>query len=84
MAKKRSLNLIETLREARIGVTESLGKESLGAQLRSADKAGAPLALIFGQKEAYEESIIIRDMKTGAQEMVPLVKLADMIKRKLS
>jgi histidyl-tRNA synthetase len=84
MAKRRSLNLIEELRHARIGVIESLGKESLGAQLRAADKAGSPLALIFGQKEAYEESIIIRDMKTGAQEMVPLNKLADMIKRKLA
>lgn len=84
LAKRKSLNLIETLRKAHIGVIESLGKESLGAQLRAADKAGAPLALIFGQKEAYEESIIIRDMKTGAQEMVPLLKLPEMIKRKLS
>ncbi len=83
LAKKKSLCLIETLRQAHIGVIESLGKESLGAQLRAADKAEAPLALIFGQKEAYEESIIIRDMKTGAQEMVPLNKLAEMIKRKL-
>jgi histidyl-tRNA synthetase len=83
LAKKKSLCLIETLRQAHIGVVESLGKESLAAQLRAADKAEAPLSLIFGQKEAYEESIIIRDMKTGAQEMVPLSKLADMIKRKL-
>ncbi len=83
LAKKKSLCLIETLRQAHIGVIESLGKESLGAQLRAADKAESPLALIFGQKEAYEESIIIRDMKTGAQEMVPLTKLAEMIKRKL-
>lgn len=83
MAKKQSLPLIEGLRQARVGVIESLGKESLAAQLRSADKAGAPLALIFGQKEAYEESVIIRDMKTGAQEMVPFTKLPEMIKRKL-
>ncbi len=84
LAKRKSLCLIETLRHAHINVIESLGKESLAAQLRAADKADAPLALIFGQKEAYEESIIIRDMKTGAQEMVPLTKLPEMIKRKLN
>jgi histidyl-tRNA synthetase len=83
MAKQKSLVLIESLREAGINIAESLGKESLSAQLRVADKMNSPLALIFGQKEAHEESVIIRDMKTGAQETVPLAKVADMIKRRL-
>lgn len=83
LAKKRSLCLIESLRAAHIGVIESLGKESLAAQMRAADKAGAPLALIYGQKEAHEESVLVRDMKTGAQETVPIAKLPEMIKKKL-
>ena len=83
LAKKRSLCLIETLRQAHINVVEALGKESLAAQMRAADKAGSPLALIYGQKEAHEESVLIRDMKTGAQETVPIAKLPDMIKKKL-
>ncbi|PIR86699.1 MAG: histidine--tRNA ligase [Candidatus Harrisonbacteria bacterium CG10_big_fil_rev_8_21_14_0_10_49_15] len=84
LAKKKSLCIIESLRKEGLGVIEALGKESLGAQLGTADKMEAPLALIFGQKEAYEEAIIIRDMKTGAQETVPLAKLAKMIKKKLA
>lgn len=84
LAKKKSLSLIEVLRTAGINVIESLGKESMDSQMRVAGKFGSPLALIFGQKEAYEESIIIRDMKTGAQEIVPLAKIADMIKKKLN
>jgi len=83
LAKKKSLLLIEELRKADIAVTESLAKESLKAQLRVADKIGSPLALIFGQKEAFEESIIIRDLKTGLQEVVSLKKLAGVIKKKL-
>lgn len=83
VAKRRSLSIIELLRKADIKVAETLGKDSLKNQLRNADKAGADLALIFGQKEAFEENIIIRDLKTGAQETVPLPKLADSIKRKL-
>jgi len=83
LAKKQSLPIINSLQQAGIEIFESLGKDSLGAQLRAADKAGVPFALIFGQQEAFEESIIIRDMKTGAQETVPLVKLADSLKKKL-
>ncbi|TSC89576.1 MAG: histidyl-tRNA synthetase [Parcubacteria group bacterium Gr01-1014_3] len=82
-AKKRSLVLIEELREAGIDVMEQLGKDSLNAQLRTANKFEAPLSLIFGQKEAFEQSIIIRDMKTGAQETVPLKKIVAAIKRKM-
>ncbi len=83
-AKKKSLGLIEMLRESHIDVLESLGKDSLKGQMRSADKTGAPLSLIFGQKEAHEEAVIIKDMKSGAQETIPIPKLADAIKKKLS
>ncbi len=83
LAKKRSLALIELLRGEGIDVGECLGKESLKAQLRSADKSHAPFALIFGQKEALEESIIVRDLQTGAQETVPLHRLVADVKRRL-
>ncbi len=83
LAKRKSLMLIEEMRKENIPIVELLGKESLTAQLRAADKITAPLALIFGQKEAYEESIIVRDMKTGAQETVPLAKVAALIKRRM-
>ena len=82
-AKKRGLALIEEFRKAGISVVESLGKDSLNAQMRAADKGGAALALIFGQKEVFEESIIIRDLKTGAQETVPLKKIVNEIKKRL-
>jgi histidyl-tRNA synthetase len=83
LPKRRSLAIIEDLRRNHVEVTEAFGKESLKAQLRAADKAESPLALIFGQKEAFEEAIIVRDLKTGVQETVPLVKLADTIKKRL-
>ncbi len=83
LAKKKGLTLIEHLRKAGIDVIESFGKESLQAQLRAADKFGSPLALIFGQKEAHEETVIFRDLKTGVQETVPLNKLVDTLKKRL-
>lgn len=83
LAKKKSLTIIETLRRAGIPVTESLGRESLKAQLRIADRERAELALLFGQKEIFEGSIIIRDLRNSLQETVPLPKLVEEIKRRL-
>ncbi|MEK9183741.1 MAG: histidine--tRNA ligase [Patescibacteria group bacterium] len=82
-AKKKSLSLIESLRQGKIQVKESLGKDSLRSQLRMADRVGAKLALIFGQKEAFEDSIIIRDLETGAQETVLISKLVEEVKKRV-
>ncbi len=82
-AKKKSLALIESLREAGIPMQESLGKDSLGAQLRAANKEGSRLALIFGQKEAFEDAIIIRDLDNSVQETVPLKKVVTEVKKRL-
>jgi len=83
LAKKRSLSLIEMLRDEGIDVFDLLGKESLNGQFRLANKMESKLSLIVGQKEAVEESVIIRDMKTGAQETVILIKLAKAIKKRM-
>jgi len=80
-AKKRILILIEDLRRHGIGVIESLGKESLQAQLKSAAKEGALLALIVGQKELYEDSVIVRDLKNSTQESIPTARVVDVIKK---
>lgn len=83
VAKKKALSLIEKLRKAGLDVVESLGKESFKAQLRAADKMQSPLALILGQKEVFEETIIVRDMRTGVQETVPFEKIVETVKKKL-
>jgi histidyl-tRNA synthetase len=75
--------LIEAFRSAGIKIIESLGKESLKAQLKLADREEVEIALILGQREVFEESIIIRDMKSGAQETVPLSKVVEEIKKRL-
>ena len=83
MAKKKSLRIIETLRSAGISVAESLGRDSLKAQLKTADKEGIDLALILGQRELFEESIIVRDLRNSLQETVTLSKLVEEIRKRL-
>jgi histidyl-tRNA synthetase len=79
-AKLKSLNVIEILRKAHVPVAQALSKDSLSAQLGMAEKSGAPYAIIFGQKEALEQSVIVRNMQNRSQETVKLTKLADYMK----
>lgn len=82
-AKKRGLVLIEEFRKAGMRISESFGKDSLKSQLRIADKDRVQLAMILGQREVFEGSIIIRDMQTGTQESVPIEKVIEEVKKRL-
>ena len=79
-AKLKSLNIIETLRKARISITQSLSKDSLGSQLAIAEKLSIPYAIIFGLKEALDNSVIVRDMSNRSQNTVKLTKLLEYLK----
>jgi len=83
LAKRKSLKLLEKFRGAGIKVSESFGKDSLKSQLGRADKGGVKYTLILGQKEALDDTIIIRDMKTGRQETVKLDRVAKEMEKKL-
>lgn len=79
-AKLKSLNIIDTLRKAHIPMAQALSKDTLGAQLAVAEKLNIPYALIFGQKEAIENSVIVRDMSNRSQETVKLKNLLEYLK----
>lgn len=82
-AKKKSLTLFENLRKAGIPVKSSFGRDSIKAQLRIANRLGVKYTLIFGQKEAIEGTIIIREMDTGIQDTVLLERVVDEVKKRL-
>lgn len=79
-AKLKSLNIVEMLRKAHIPISQSLSKDSLGSQLAIAEKLAIPYALIFGVKEAIDNSVIVRDMSNRSQETVKLTKLLEYLK----
>lgn len=79
-AKLKSLNVTEALRKAHIPMAQSLSKDTLGAQLAIAEKLQIPYALIFGQKEALDNAVIVRDMSNRSQETVKLAKLLEYLK----
>lgn len=79
-AKLKSLGVIEILRKGKIPIAQSISKDNLGAQLAVAEKLEMKYAIIFGQKEAMENSVIFRDMSNRSQETVKLSKLLEYIK----
>lgn len=82
-AKRKSINLYESFRKAGIEAKSSIGRDSIKSQLRIANRLGVNFALIFGQKEALDDTIILRDMNTGVQETIPLEKIVNEIKKRL-
>jgi len=82
-AKRKSLKLFEEFRAAKIPVAESFSKDSLKSQLSTASKMGIKWVLIFGQKEALEDFITLKDMDTGVQKEIKLNKVVAEMKAKV-
>ena len=83
LAKRKSLGLMEMLRQGGIGVVESLGRDSMKSQLNVAARLGTESARMLGQKEALEETVIVRDVDSGMQETVSQQKLVEFLKKRI-
>lgn len=79
-AKMKSFEVIEILRGAKIPLVQTIAKDSLGAQLAQAEKLRVPYAVILGQKEAMEGTVIVRHMDTRSQDTVKIGHLAEYFK----
>jgi histidyl-tRNA synthetase len=82
-ARRKGLKIFEKFRQADVNVAEAFAKGNLKAQLEIADKMKASLAIILGQKEVLDGTIIIRDMEAGAQEIVDVEKVVGIVVKRL-
>lgn len=82
-AKGPALRLIEELRNNDIKLGFNFFKTSLKNQLEAANNFKVPYTIILGQKEVQENSVIIRDMESGIQEIANQKKLVGILKKKL-
>ncbi len=69
-SRRRALKLIETMRRDGVFVYHALAKGSLKAQLEIANRLAVTHAIILGQKEIQDGTVIIRDMASGIQEII--------------
>lgn len=82
-ARIKALSLFEEFRKASVPLAEAFSKESLKAQLEIANKLKVKFALILGQKEVLDGTILIRDMEAGIQEIVDQKKIVREVQKKL-
>ena len=79
--KIRSLLMLDELKRANIPVYQNLASDSLSAQLRLAETYQVPFAVILGQKEYVENTVIVRNMSACSQECIPKDSLVSYLKR---
>lgn len=83
LAAKKALRLFRDLTGEKISVYDHFGNVGVKNQLKQAETSGTPVALIMGQKEAMEEMVILRDVKSGMQEIISYDKIVSEVKKRL-
>ena len=83
-AKRKTMTLYEKLRQAGgIKLAQAFYKDSLKSQLEQANRLGVKFTLILGQKEIGENTVIIRDMSGGVQEIIDFDKIEKELRTRL-
>ncbi|MFH1430481.1 MAG: histidine--tRNA ligase [Candidatus Uhrbacteria bacterium] len=83
-AKRQAMRLFEQLRREGLAVVAHFSKDALKAQLEHANRLEVKLTLILGQKEVIDETIIIREMSSGIQEIIAFGKVRAEIEKRLA
>lgn len=75
-----ALVLTQELRSEGWRVERAYDGRSMKAQMKAANKSGAPVALIIGETEAADDTISVRPMGEGDQIVVPRSELIQQLK----
>lgn len=82
-AKRTCFNLIAELGNKGLSAICQPKSDSLKGQLEQADKLNVRFAVIIGEREALDETAILRDMTEGTQETVDRQDLPEILARRL-
>ncbi len=82
--KRTIFKLFEELRKAGYNVKQNFAKDTLKSQLDDANKLGAKITLILGQKELNDSTILFRDMESGNQEIIVYKKIRQELGKRLT
>ncbi len=79
-AKIQAMKIAAELRKAEIATIMATGDKSLKGQMRQANSLGSTHVLILGEQESRNRNVILRDMRNGEQQTIPLAEIARMLK----
>jgi histidyl-tRNA synthetase len=80
-AKIQAMKIAAELRKAEIATIMATGDKSLKGQMRQANSLGSTHVLILGEQESRNRKVILRDMRSGEQQTIPLAEIARMLKQ---
>ena len=81
MLRKKLLN---NLWSADIRAEGCLDKDGISEQLKLANRSGAKFTLLIGQKEALDDTVIIKEMESGTQEVYPQSKALNEVQKRIN
>jgi histidyl-tRNA synthetase len=77
----KTLEITQMIRNSgHSALTDMMGR-SLSKQFEYADKKDISYVIIIGPQELKEESVTIRNMKTGEQELVKINKIINFLEK---
>ncbi len=84
LASRKVLKLHRELLAAGIRAAEGiLGNIGIRQQLKEAQEQNSEIALIVGQKEALDDTVILRDIRSGMQEVLAFGQIIEEVKKRL-
>jgi histidyl-tRNA synthetase len=78
-AKRRLVGLAAQLRRAGVRVDLAYGGRGLKGAMKAADRSGARLALVLGERDLDAGTIGVKDLATGEQQSVDLDAVVDTV-----
>ena len=82
-AKKEGFQLLDKLREADIASDMDYENKSLKGQMRKANDLGVKFTILIGDEELKKQSLLLKDMASGAQEEIGFDNFIGEIKKRL-
>ncbi len=79
-----ALGLTHELRRAGVAADRAFDDRSMKAQFRAADRSGARLALVVGERERGDATVTVRDLTEGDQETVSRHDVVAYVRKRLS
>jgi histidyl-tRNA synthetase len=81
--KNKAIEIGQLLRKCSIPCEINITTRNLRKQLDYVNRLGIPYTIIVGERELKEDSIVLRDMKTGKENKVKIDEICSVIKNLL-
>jgi histidyl-tRNA synthetase len=82
-AKRRLLSVVDALRRRGIAADIAYGDRGLKGAMKAADRSGARLTLVAGERDLADGVVQVKDMASAEQEPVTLDELVGHIEKRL-